>query len=76
MLKTGYGRVVNIASISGKDGNAGMLAYSSSKAAVINLTKVMGPLGVIDRKHWQAHEARTTPRSARRTFTWSHVTAP
>jgi len=42
MMKTGYGRVVNIASISGKDGNAGMLAYSSSKAAVINLTKVIG----------------------------------
>mmetsp|Transcript_88466 Transcript_88466/g.283818 ORF Transcript_88466/g.283818 Transcript_88466/m.283818 type:complete len:295 (+) Transcript_88466:23-907(+) len=42
MLQTGYGRIVNIASISGKDGNAGMLAYSSSKAAVINLTKVMG----------------------------------
>lgn len=49
MLKEGYGRIVNIASISGKDGNAGMLAYSSSKAATINLTKVMGkdyaPLG-------------------------------
>jgi 3-oxoacyl-[acyl-carrier protein] reductase len=42
MLKTGYGRIVNIASISGKEGNAGMLAYSSSKAAVIGLTKVMG----------------------------------
>jgi len=42
MLKQKYGRVVNIASISGKDGNAGMLAYSSSKAAVIGLTKVMG----------------------------------
>jgi len=42
MMKTGYGRIVNIASISGKDGNAGMLAYSSSKAAVINMTKVMG----------------------------------
>merc|ERR1712083_376085 len=42
MMNTGYGRIVNIASISGKDGNAGMLAYSSSKAAVINLTKVMG----------------------------------
>mmetsp|Transcript_57914 Transcript_57914/g.137859 ORF Transcript_57914/g.137859 Transcript_57914/m.137859 type:complete len:296 (+) Transcript_57914:72-959(+) len=42
MLEKGYGRIVNIASISGKDGNAGMLAYSSSKAAVINLTKVMG----------------------------------
>lgn len=42
MLESGYGRIVNVASISGKDGNAGMLAYSSSKAAVINLTKVMG----------------------------------
>ncbi len=30
----GYGRICNIASISGKEGNAGMLAYSSSKAAV------------------------------------------
>lgn len=42
MLETGYGRIVNVASIAGKDGNAGMLAYSASKAAVINLTKVMG----------------------------------
>jgi len=42
MLDSGYGRIVNIASISGKDGNAGMLAYSSSKAACIALTKVMG----------------------------------
>merc|ERR1712232_887704 len=42
MLETGYGRIVNIASIAGKEGNAGMLAYSASKAAVINLTKVIG----------------------------------
>merc|ERR1719421_1330882 len=42
MLKHDYGRIVNIASVSGKEGNAGMLAYSSSKAAVIGLTKVMG----------------------------------
>lgn len=42
MLKANYGRIVNIASISGKEGNAGMLAYSTSKAAVIGLTKVMG----------------------------------
>merc|ERR1719213_178925 len=42
MLENGYGRIVNVASIAGKDGNAGMLAYSASKAAVINLTKVMG----------------------------------
>jgi 3-oxoacyl-[acyl-carrier protein] reductase len=42
MLAADYGRIVNIASISGKDGNAGMLAYSTSKAAVIGLTKVIG----------------------------------
>eukprot|EP00938_MAST-03A_sp_MAST-3A-sp1_P004959 g4959.t1 len=42
MRKQGYGRIVNIASIAGKEGNAGMLAYSSSKAAVIGLTKVIG----------------------------------
>ena len=42
MIKENYGRIINIASISGKEGNAGMLAYSASKAAVIGLTKVMG----------------------------------
>ena len=42
MLQADYGRIVNIASISGKDGNAGMLAYSTSKAAVIGMTKVIG----------------------------------
>lgn len=42
MLKKNYGRVLHVASISGKDGNAGMLAYSTSKAAVIGMTKVQG----------------------------------
>jgi 3-oxoacyl-[acyl-carrier protein] reductase len=42
MLKNKYGRVLHIASISGKEGNAGMLAYSASKAAVIGMTKVQG----------------------------------
>jgi NAD(P)-dependent dehydrogenase (short-subunit alcohol dehydrogenase family) len=42
MLKNKYGRILHIASISGKEGNAGMLAYSSSKAAVIGMTKVQG----------------------------------
>jgi len=42
MVKQGYGRIVNIASVAGKEGNAGMLAYSTSKAAVIGLTKVIG----------------------------------
>jgi 3-oxoacyl-[acyl-carrier protein] reductase len=42
MTKRGYGRIVSISSIAGKDGNAGMLAYSASKAAVIGLTKTIG----------------------------------
>ena len=42
MVKQDYGRIVNIASVSGKDGNAKMLAYSGSKAAVIGITKVIG----------------------------------
>ena len=42
MLKNDYGRVLHIASIAGKEGNAGMLAYSASKAAVIGMTKVQG----------------------------------
>lgn len=42
MLQNKYGRVLHIASIAGKEGNAGMLAYSASKAAVIGMTKVQG----------------------------------
>jgi 3-oxoacyl-[acyl-carrier protein] reductase len=42
MMTQNYGRVLHIASIAGKEGNAGMLAYSASKAAVIGLTKVQG----------------------------------
>jgi NAD(P)-dependent dehydrogenase (short-subunit alcohol dehydrogenase family) len=42
MIARGYGRVLHIASIAGKEGNAGMLAYSASKAAVIGMTKVQG----------------------------------
>lgn len=42
MVKQRYGRILHIASIAGKEGNAGMLAYSTSKAAVIGLTKVQG----------------------------------
>lgn len=39
MLAQGGGRIVNVASISGKEGNPNMAAYSSSKAAVIGMTK-------------------------------------
>lgn len=42
MLDNNYGRILHIASIAGKEGNAGMLAYSASKAAVIGMTKVQG----------------------------------
>ncbi|MFD1793780.1 SDR family NAD(P)-dependent oxidoreductase [Ochrobactrum teleogrylli] len=42
MRKTGYGRIVNIASIAGKEGNPNAVAYSASKAGVIGLTKSVG----------------------------------
>jgi 3-oxoacyl-[acyl-carrier protein] reductase len=42
MLNSRYGRILHIASIAGKEGNAGMLAYSASKAAIIGMTKVQG----------------------------------
>ena len=42
MLAQGYGRVVNVASIAGKEGNANAPAYSASKAGVIALTKSLG----------------------------------
>jgi 2-dehydro-3-deoxy-L-rhamnonate dehydrogenase (NAD+) len=42
MLRQNYGRILHIASIAGKEGNAGMLAYSASKAAVIAMVKVQG----------------------------------
>lgn len=42
MLERGHGRVLHLASIAGKDGNAGMAAYSASKAGVIGLTKSQG----------------------------------
>ena len=42
MVDRGWGRVVNFASIAGKDGNPNLSAYSASKAAVIGLTKSLG----------------------------------
>ena len=42
MIKNNYGRIVNISSVSGKDGNANASAYSSSKAGVLALTKSLG----------------------------------
>ena len=42
MARAGYGRIVNIASIAGKEGNPNAVAYSASKAGVIALTKSLG----------------------------------
>ena len=42
MVERGYGRIVNVASIAGKEGNPTASAYSASKAAVIGLTKSIG----------------------------------
>ena len=42
MLKKGYGRIVNIASIAGKEGNPNAAHYSASKAGVVALTKSLG----------------------------------
>ena len=42
MSRQGYGRIVNIASVAGKEGNPNASAYSASKAAVIALTKSLG----------------------------------
>jgi 3-oxoacyl-[acyl-carrier protein] reductase len=42
MIKNNYGRIVNVASVAGKDGNANASAYSSAKAGAIGLTKSLG----------------------------------
>jgi len=42
MIQGGYGRIVNVASVAGKEGNPNASAYSASKAAVIGLTKSLG----------------------------------
>ncbi|KTE43619.1 MULTISPECIES: SDR family NAD(P)-dependent oxidoreductase [unclassified Sphingopyxis] len=42
MLEAGYGRIVNVSSVAGKEGNPNASAYSASKAAVIGLTKSLG----------------------------------
>jgi 3-oxoacyl-[acyl-carrier protein] reductase len=42
MMERGYGRIVNVASIAGKEGNPMAAAYSASKGAVIAMTKAIG----------------------------------
>lgn len=48
MRERGWGRIVNFASMAGKDGNPNMTAYSASKAAVIALTKSLGKELAVD----------------------------
>lgn len=42
MERNGYGRIVNIASVAGKEGNPNAASYSASKASVIGCTKALG----------------------------------
>tara|TARA_Y100000590_G_scaffold143504_1_gene164949 strand:+ start:1493 stop:2239 length:747 start_codon:yes stop_codon:yes gene_type:complete len=42
MIKNNYGRIVNVASVAGKDGNPNASAYSSAKAGILGLTKSLG----------------------------------
>jgi len=42
MLERSYGRILHVASIAGKDGNAGMVSYSASKAGLIGMVKALG----------------------------------
>ena len=42
MIENNYGRIVNVASVAGKDGNANASAYSAGKAGTIGLTKSLG----------------------------------
>jgi len=61
MIEHGYGRIVNIASVAGKEGNPNASAYSSAKAGVIALTKSLG-------KELAAHDIAVncvTPAAAR-----------
>ena len=53
----GYGRIVNIASVAGKEGNPNASAYSASKAAVIGLTKSLGKELAKTEHHGQLRDA-------------------
>ena len=61
MLHQGYGRIVNVASIAGKEGNPNASAYSASKAGVIALTKSLGK----ETANWNIAVNCITPAAAR-----------
>src|SRR6266542_2598501 len=62
MLRRNYGRILHIASIAGKEGNAGMLAYSASKAAVIGMAKAQGKDGFWSTARRRASNTETNKR--------------
>ena len=66
MVERGYGRIVNLASIAGKEGNPMAAAYSASKAAVIALTKAIGKdlarTGVARQLHRAGRDRDPDPR--------------
>ena len=67
MLRNDYGRIVNIASIAGKEGNPNAAAYSASKAGVIGLTKSLGKeLANTNVRVNCARQPRCARRSSRR----------
>lgn len=61
MIERGYGRVVNVASIAGKEGNPNASAYSAAKAAVIALTKSLGK----ETARWNVAINAITPAAAK-----------
>ena len=61
MLEQGYGRIVNVASIAGKEGNVNAVVYSASKAGVIALTKSLGK----ETANWNIAINCITPAAAR-----------
>ncbi len=73
MREQGWGRIVNIASVAGKDGNPNASAYSASKAAVIGLTKSLGK----ELAHTQVRVNCVTPAAVRTAIfeqmTQSHI---
>ncbi len=57
MVKQHYGRIINIASVAGKEGNPNASAYSASKAGVIGLTKSLGKELATSWRDGQLHHA-------------------
>ena len=74
MISNNYGRIVNVASVAGKDGNANASAYSAGKAGAIGLTKSLGKeladkniaVNAVTSAGTRARQSPPVPRSQRR----------